>query len=111
MLKACPEIHRNRAELHLYTHMLLLPGKEYGNIQYQVQTPISIRLWILNVILHLNQYDIILLQQAFHQLIDIFRERADYADSCNIIQILFYILYGKSYPLSLDFAINALRTF
>ena len=42
MLKACPEVHRDGAELYLHRHMDLFLRKEYRQPDRQVQTAIAI---------------------------------------------------------------------
>ena len=52
-----------------------------------MKAPVAARLRILDIIFHLDQTDIVLLQQTFRQKINVFRKRTHNAHTRNIIDI------------------------
>ena len=86
MIHAGPEIHSYGADLYLHTHIFLLLGEKYRNFHNQMQAPVAVGLWILNIILLPDKRNIILLEQHVRNGINIINKRTDYPDTGYVIQ-------------------------
>ena len=77
MFQACPEIHRDCAELDFYFHVFFPVGQEDGDVQDQVEASIAVLLGIFDVVLLAHQDNIVLFDEKLSQTVDIIWERAD----------------------------------
>ena len=89
VLKACPEIHRDRSELYFDLHVALLVLKEDRHLDDQVKASISARLRILDIVLSCDQGDVVLCEKSTCDLIDIIREGADHAHAGYVVDVFF----------------------
>ena len=68
--------------------------KKNRGVNDQVQTAVSVRLWIADIILAGNYVYIILLFKSISEHIYVRRERSDDSDTGNIRYIFFYAFNG-----------------
>lgn len=76
VLKACPPVHGDGAELHLDAHHALLIVQEDGRFHDEVQAAVAVGLGLGDVVLALEERDIVMLQKGVGKLVDIRREGA-----------------------------------
>ena len=74
VFQTCPEVHGNRTQLDFDLHVALLVLQEDRNRDDQVETAVAVRLRIFYVILAVYKLDVILLQEAVGDQIDIRRK-------------------------------------
>ena len=87
MLKACPEVHGDGAELHLSLHKALLVLKENGHSHDKVETSVPVGLGVLYVVLFLDESNVVLLKEAVGEAVDVLDEGTDYPYAGNIAYI------------------------
>ena len=95
MLQTCPEIHCDRADLHLHFHVTGLVREKDRHTDDHVVTTVTVGLGVLDIILKIQDRDVILLCQRMRQPIDIVHIGADHTDACHIMQMLIDIIHGK----------------
>ncbi len=61
MLKTCPTVHCNGAELYFHAHIALACLQVNGDLNNQVQATVAILLWVGNVVFLFNERNVILL--------------------------------------------------
>ena len=71
MLRACPPVHCDGSELYLDLHISLSVVKENRGINDQVQTAVSVRFWIADIILAGNNVYIVLLLKSIGKHINV----------------------------------------
>ena len=74
VLQTCPEVHGDSAELYLGFYKALLVFKEYRHLNDKVKTSVAVGLGVLYVVLFLDEEDVVLLQKAVCQSVDILYE-------------------------------------
>ena len=74
-----------------------------------MQAAITVFLRIFDVILALDQRDIVLLQQAVGEHVNIVHKGADDTDACDVEDVVFNCLEGKGQLFSKHFVQNAVR--
>ena len=109
MLQACPQIHRQRADLQFHRHQLLFVHKIYRHPDDHVKTPVTVLLRRLYVILDLHNHNIILRHQTVADQIDVLDIRADNTDSRDVVDVVAGSRQRQIQILLLELAQNTLR--
>ena len=105
MFQAGPAIHGNGAKLYFDLHHPFFVMKKDRNLNNQVQTAITVFLWICNIIFSFDKNNIILLQEYISQHIDIGNVGTDDPNTSNIINvavIVFRSSCSEGFPETLD---------
>ena len=108
VLKACPPVHGDGAELHLDAHHALLIVQEDGRFHDEVQAAVAVGLGLGDVVLALEERDIVLLQKGVGELVDIRREGADDAHAGDVVEIFLDALHRQREAAALELFGNAL---
>ena len=95
VLQAGPKVHGNGADLYLHHHPLGLVGKKHRDPHNQVETAVAVGLWMGDIVLLGNQFNVVLLDQGLGQHIDIVHIGADHPDPGHVMDMRLYILQGK----------------
>ena len=108
VLKACPPVHGDGAELHLDAHHALLIVQEDGRFHDEVQAAVAVGLGRGNVVLALEERNVVLLQKGIGELVDIRREGADDAHADDVVEIFLDALHRQREAAALELFGDAL---
>ena len=84
VLEARPEVHRDRAELHLDGDLDAPAREEDGHLDDRVQALVAVRLRLGDVVLHGAHGDVVLLGEQVEQAVGILREARRDADAGDV---------------------------
>ena len=111
MFDTCPEVHRDRAELHFHIHVLLLAREEDRNPQDQVKTAVAVFLGRSDIILLLQDLDVVLYVEGISDTVNVVYERADHADARHVIDRILNVLNRKGNTLHFQLPVDTLGRF
>lgn len=75
------------AQLNLHTDRLFAVGKKDWNFQNHVIAAVTVRFWILDVILLFDDGQVILSAEHLDDSINVLDKRADDADASNVVEV------------------------
>ena len=85
MLQACPEIHRDRAQLKLDTDGDRALGQENRQFKDEVQAAVAVRLGTADIVLLLDERQVGLPHEHIRHGVNILNKRADNADAADVV--------------------------
>lgn len=88
MLKACPEVHHDGADLHLDGHRHCTRGEKDRDFNNRVQTLIAIRLRVGDAIFDFENPNIILRSQGIQNRVGVCNEATGDPDPGDISKLL-----------------------
>ena len=95
VLQAGPEVHGDGAQLDFDLHVALFVLQEDRHGNDQVETAVAVRLRVLDVVFAVDELDVVLLQDAVGDGVDVLREAADDTDSGDVLDFILDVLKGR----------------
>ncbi|CDN43948.1 hypothetical protein BN871_DW_00140 [Paenibacillus sp. P22] len=111
VLEACPEIHRNRADLHLDEHLLLTIRHVDRHLDQKMEALIAVRLGMGDIILDLHDGEILLHLEHVVDQVNIGYKRAGDPQAGDILDLLLDRGQRELAVFAVDLVHDAFRRF
>ena len=95
VLQAGPEVHGDGAQLDFDFHVAFFVLEEDRHGNDQVETAVAVRLRVLDVVFAVDELDVVLLQDAVGDGVDVLREAADDTDPGDVFDFILDVLKGR----------------
>ena len=84
VLQTCPEVHRDRSNLHFHANLLFVIREKDRNFNDQMKAAVTIHLRIFNIIFAFDQFNVILRSKHIRHFVNVINKSTDDANPCHI---------------------------